>query len=485
MDLSKLWFEKEIDPSSVNAMETIRKHCKSKNIEVQNLKVVSIPSYCYRYDVYRYARNFYEKESPYKEQSNIPVQAEVYSFSSFSFDDFPIRDISFEHDFDKQFETESIIVKTQKLYSCPDCGGKGSWTCRSCGGEGKKRCSVCKNRPGWRLCNYCRGEGKRRNDFSPYNWETCRECHGHGEIACGNCKGTGVVRCRSCGGKGIERCERCDGTGKIVKSVAVTDYNYITSKFTIKHNESLPDNLKRFLEGNGNGDEDFIKRLLTFEDSEPFIESIDNPFEVFEKDSPVNLFDINIKDYSSEEDSEHKLVQKRLKIRTRIYQINIIRISYIYKEKECELWLYGKDNTVFEEKDLKRLLAEEKAEEKAQEEREKAGLTVDSENDDEESVSYYSYEEESPKHRIVALILALFLGIIGVHRFYVGKVKSGILQLSLFFASSYLLDGQAESVKPTLGGIFMGVLGIWIFIDFIKICAGRFKDKHNAVLKKW
>jgi TM2 domain-containing membrane protein YozV len=68
----------------------------------------------------------------------------------------------------------------------------------------------------------------------------------------------------------------------------------------------------------------------------------------------------------------------------------------------------------------------------------------------------------SPKSRLAAAILAWFLGIFGIHRFYVGKVGTGILMIL------------------TLGG-----LGIWVIIDFILILIGSFKDKQDRVLSNW
>ena len=60
---------------------------------------------------------------------------------------------------------------------------------------------------------------------------------------------------------------------------------------------------------------------------------------------------------------------------------------------------------------------------------------------------------QSDKNWLATLLLCLFLGGIGVHRFYVGKVGTGILQLI------------------TLGGC-----GIWTLIDLIMILTGNFKD---------
>jgi TM2 domain-containing membrane protein YozV len=68
----------------------------------------------------------------------------------------------------------------------------------------------------------------------------------------------------------------------------------------------------------------------------------------------------------------------------------------------------------------------------------------------------------SPKSRLVALLLCWFLGIFGAHRFYVGKVGTGILML------------------VTLGG-----LGIWAIVDFIMIIVGAFKDKEGRAVAIW
>ncbi len=68
----------------------------------------------------------------------------------------------------------------------------------------------------------------------------------------------------------------------------------------------------------------------------------------------------------------------------------------------------------------------------------------------------------SPKSRLAAALLAWFLGVFGVHRFYVGKVGTGILMIL------------------TLGG-----LGIWVLIDFIIILMGSFKDKQERYLANW
>ena len=68
----------------------------------------------------------------------------------------------------------------------------------------------------------------------------------------------------------------------------------------------------------------------------------------------------------------------------------------------------------------------------------------------------------SPKKIVPTLIFCWILGIFGVHRFFVGKVGTGILQL------------------VTLGGF-----GIWTLIDFIFIVLGKFRDKEGNIISEW
>jgi len=68
----------------------------------------------------------------------------------------------------------------------------------------------------------------------------------------------------------------------------------------------------------------------------------------------------------------------------------------------------------------------------------------------------------SDKSRGVAFVLALVLGVFGAHRFYAGKVGTGLLQLG------------------TLGG-----LGIWYLYDVILVASGGFRDKEGRLISRW
>lgn len=72
------------------------------------------------------------------------------------------------------------------------------------------------------------------------------------------------------------------------------------------------------------------------------------------------------------------------------------------------------------------------------------------------------YAGRSEKRILVAFLLCFFAGVFGVHRFYAGKVGTGVLQLL------------------TLGG-----LGVWAFVDLIILATGNFRDGDGEKITQW
>lgn len=75
----------------------------------------------------------------------------------------------------------------------------------------------------------------------------------------------------------------------------------------------------------------------------------------------------------------------------------------------------------------------------------------------EPAVKAYSKSEKSGS---TALLLAMFLGSFGIHRFYVGKIGTGILML------------------VTFGGV-----GIWTLVDVVNIAYSNFRDDNGNYLE--
>lgn len=71
----------------------------------------------------------------------------------------------------------------------------------------------------------------------------------------------------------------------------------------------------------------------------------------------------------------------------------------------------------------------------------------------------YSFNKSEDKSWLVTLLLCLFVGTLGVHRFYVGKIGTGILQLITF-----------------------GGFGIWTLVDFILIACKKFSDSKGNII---
>lgn len=94
---------------------------------------------------------------------------------------------------------------------------------------------------------------------------------------------------------------------------------------------------------------------------------------------------------------------------------------------------------------------------------------------------------ESSKSRLVAALLAFFLGEFGAHRFYVGKKASGFFQLILGLSFLIaLICAALDGLELAFVFFVVGVAwSLWLIIDFITILCGSFKDKDGLPLTDW
>lgn len=77
------------------------------------------------------------------------------------------------------------------------------------------------------------------------------------------------------------------------------------------------------------------------------------------------------------------------------------------------------------------------------------------------------YKQPSPKNRTVALLLLIFLGLVGGHQFYAERIVNGILYIVLL-----VVTGGVANV-------------IWMIIDFVLILSGNFKDNKRRRIVTW
>lgn len=114
--------------------------------------------------------------------------------------------------------------------------------------------------------------------------------------------------------------------------------------------------------------------------------------------------------------------------------------------------------------------------------------------------------EISDRSQVVAGVLAIFLGGIGVHRFYIGKPGTAVLMmLGTGFGIILLMIGlvgvmagvgqamegdtaAADETAATVGGIavfawiVLGAIAVWILIDVIRIFSGKMRDKKGRTI---
>jgi TM2 domain-containing membrane protein YozV len=88
---------------------------------------------------------------------------------------------------------------------------------------------------------------------------------------------------------------------------------------------------------------------------------------------------------------------------------------------------------------------------------EKNAQIVSEQNLNEEAVAEAAAKQGGGKSQLVALLLCAFLGGLGIHRFYLGYIWQGVVQL---------LTG--------------GGCGIWALIDFIRIITGSLQPKDGS-----
>jgi TM2 domain-containing membrane protein YozV len=113
----------------------------------------------------------------------------------------------------------------------------------------------------------------------------------------------------------------------------------------------------------------------------------------------------------------------------------------------------------------------------------RAGQKVDFEVDSEEARSIYSVRSENAlapsagePNRLVAGLLALFLGTIGIHKFYMGYNKAGLTMLLVAIVGAVLL------LIPT---VVMAVIAFCEAITYLMMSDEEWQQKYVSDQRPW
>ncbi len=84
------------------------------------------------------------------------------------------------------------------------------------------------------------------------------------------------------------------------------------------------------------------------------------------------------------------------------------------------------------------------------------------------------YGMASSKSKTVAVLLAFFLGPLGIHRFYIGRNGSGAVML--------LLCLVGYGIGDCTGWLMIGIASVWAFSDTLSLWTGSLRDASGRPL---
>lgn len=79
----------------------------------------------------------------------------------------------------------------------------------------------------------------------------------------------------------------------------------------------------------------------------------------------------------------------------------------------------------------------------------------------------------SNKKKWIAAVLCMFLGMLGIHRFYLGRNASGAVMLVVWLLGLMI---------PYLGLMILFAEAIFVIIDFVRVLADGLKDEKGLKL---
>ena len=299
-----------------------------------------------------------------------------------------------------------------------------------------------------------------------YELSTCPKCGGKGKVFCYKCDGSGRVLnydnkrvyCPKCEGAKKLICGTCDGKGKVIKYIGIAEF-FTFSKKTRFSGNSIPSEFYEKLKESKNYQK--TDSLELFQDN---YKEVLTSNETISKNPDISKA---IFEYIMQTGNQLHDNQRVNKYTIDISNLKTLIVKYDFNGKEYTTVFYGDNYEICAPEgtypeEIRKI--ETKLNKK---EKNKINKTLKN-------------QDASKKSRLSTLLLCFFLGLFGIHRFYVGKIKSGLLQMLLPFFTIILI---AITKLDVLAMSFLFCL-IWYYVDLFLIFFGKFKDKDKNYIKK-
>jgi hypothetical protein len=217
-----------------------------------------------------------------------------------------------------QERTDKIhLPHTDRVRTCPRCGGRSRIPCAGCGGSGRTTCPWCHG-SGFKTRTEMRQVADGQGNLVP-RAETVQE-------TC-SCGGVGTVACTQCNGAGTQTCPECTGSGRVKTFELLTVHFACPLLKEVLHGTSVPD----YLLGAAHG------TLLVDEQGEVLQRSTPLPppveqrvEEMLEKARPADP-------------GKTRVLRQRLEVE----QVNIQEVQYQHGGKDRRLWIYGDEQKIY------------------------------------------------------------------------------------------------------------------------------------------
>ncbi|XP_075039843.1 protein SSUH2 homolog [Mixophyes fleayi] len=190
------------------------------------------------------------------------------------------------------------VPHTSSKKACQECNGKGKIICQTCNGNSRVK------------CDFCNGSGSRAGE------------------ECSDCSGSGMKGCKTCNQTNVQTCPCCSGKGQVITYIELTiTWKNNLFEFISDHYSDFPTDLFKKVTG---------EKLYTDE------QLLVPPLLNFPEPSINQASQNAVQQHYSQFISSCRILKQRQSIEW----LPLNKVEYTWKEKNCNYFVYGKENKV-------------------------------------------------------------------------------------------------------------------------------------------